>query len=118
MWYSSIKVGITEIDMDHSNIDTMLQLYFANRIPKTYLKQIITSLISHFDHEEEIITNLGRKFPAEHKQEHTRLTNLLKTMLADWEAGKLAGKEFAEEGRTLLLLHVVDFDVPLGEPSI
>ena len=104
--------------MDHSNIDTMLQLYFADRIPKAYLKQIIVSLIAHLDHEEEIIISLGRKFPPEHKLEHIRLANWLKTMLADWEADKLDGNEFAEEVRTLLLLHVAEFDIPLGEPSV
>ncbi|MCK5913950.1 MAG: hypothetical protein KAG12_08710 [Desulfuromusa sp.] len=117
MWYSSIKVGITEIDMDHSNVDTMLQLYFADRIPKSYLKQIIASLINHFDHEEEIIVRLGHEFPAEHKLEHARLTKQLEEMLADWEADRLDGKEFAEAVRALLLLHVVEFDVPLGKTS-
>ena len=117
MWYSSIKVGITEIDMDHSNIDTMFQLYFAGRIPKAYLKQIISSLIRHFDHEEEIITGLGREFPAVHKLEHTNLTKRLRAMLADWKTDKLDGKEFAEKVRALLLLHVAEFDIHLGEST-
>ena len=118
MWYGSIKVGITEIDMDHSNIDIMLQLYFADRIPKSYLKQIIASLIKHFDHEEEVIAGLGHEFPVEHKQEHARLTKQLEKMVADWEADKLDGKEFAEAVRALLLLHAVEFDVPLGKTSV
>ena len=118
MWYSSIKVGIIDIDMEHSNIDTMLQLYFADRIPESYLKQIIVSLINHFDHEEEIITDLGHTFPETHKQEHAHLKEILEEKLLDWEADKLDGKEFADELRVLLLRHVIEFDVFLGETSV
>lgn len=117
MWYSTTKVGITEIDMDHSNIDTMLQLYFSDRIPKTYLEQIIRSLVRHFDHEEEVIAGLGREFPADHKLEHARLSQLLEEMLVAWKENKLDGNDSAEEVRSLLLLHVVEFDIQLGKSS-
>ena len=117
MWYSATKVGIIEIDMDHSNVDTMLQLYFSDKIPKTYLEQIIASLIRHFDHEEKIIASLGQEFPTSHKLEHAHLTELLETKLTDWKAKKIDGKDLAEEIRSLLLLHVAEFDVHLGEST-
>ncbi len=117
MWYSATKVGITEIDMDHSNVDTMLQLYFSGRIPEAYLEQIIRNLIKHFDREEEVVAGLGREFPADHKREHARLTQLLEKRLVDWKADQLEGNELAEQVRSLLLLHVVDFDVALAKPS-
>ncbi len=117
MWYSATQIGITEIDMDHSNIDTMLQLFFSDRIPQSYLEQIIRSLIRHFDHEEEVIAGLGREFPDGHKQEHARLVQLLEEKLVAWKDGSLDGKAFAEEVRSLLLLHVVEFDALLGEPA-
>ncbi len=114
MWYSSVKVGITEIDMEHSNIDTMLQLYFSGRIPEAYLEQIIGSLIKHFRHEEEIIAALGHDFPIDHQREHLRLTRQLESMIADWKAGLLAGKKLAEDVRASLLLHVTEFDIALN----
>jgi len=117
MWYSSVKVGIAEIDMDHSNIDSMLQLYFADRIPENYLGQILSSLIRHFTFEEEVVAELGREFPPEHRQEHQRLVALLEEMTIDWQAGKIDGKMAAEEVRSLLLLHVTEFDVELGKTA-
>ncbi|MBN1956883.1 MAG: hypothetical protein JXQ81_10815 [Desulfuromonadales bacterium] len=114
MWYSATKVGIMEIDMDHSNVDTMLQLYFAGRTPETYLENIIDGLIRHFPHEENVISRLGREFPSEHKVEHQRLSGFLRDMIAAWQAGTKDGKELAEEVRDLLLIHVVEFDVKLN----
>ncbi len=114
MWYSSIKVGIVEIDMDHYNIDTMLQLYSSDRVPEFYLPQIINGLIKHFDTEEKIIAGMGREFPAEHKIEHSRLIQLLNDKLAIWKDGDLVGKDFVEQVREILLLHVTEYDVLLG----
>lgn len=114
MWYSSIKVGIVEIDMDHYNIDTMLRLYSSDRVPEFYLPQIINGLIKHFDTEEKIIASMGRDFPENHKIEHSRLTQLLNEKLTTWKDGSLAGKVFVAEVREILLLHVAEFDVFLN----
>ena len=115
MWYSSIKVGIVEIDMDHYNIDTMLQLYSSDRIPESYLPQIINALIKHFDTEEGIIDRMGHKFPPDHKIEHANLTKTLEAKLVNWRAGDFNGKEFVEDVRQILLLHVAEYDVLLGD---
>jgi len=117
MWYSSVKVGIAEIDMDHSNIDSMLQLYFADRIPRNYLGQILSSLIKHFTFEEEVVARLGHEFPPEHKQEHHRLIDLLEDMIIRWQTGEIDGKTVAEEVRSLLVLHVTEYDVELGKTT-
>ncbi len=114
MWYSSTNVGILEIDMDHNNIDTMLQLYFSGRVPEAFLENIIDGLLRHFVHEERVIIELGREFPSVHKAEHERLSEILEKKVAEWKAKKLDGKVLAEEVRNLLLIHVVDFDVKLG----
>ncbi|OQY17079.1 MAG: hypothetical protein B6I36_09465 [Desulfobacteraceae bacterium 4572_35.1] len=118
MWYSSVKVGIVEIDMDHYNIDTMLQLYSSDRVPESYLPQIISALIKHFDTEEGIIDRMGHEFPQEHKDEHANLTKVLEAKLTNWQAGDLDGKDFVEEVRQLLLLHVAEYDVLLGDGDI
>ena len=118
MWYSSIKVGIVEIDMDHYNIDTMLQLYSSDRIPESYLPQIIRALIKHFDTEEGIIDRMGREFPQDHKAEHANLAKALAAKLANYQAGDFDGKDLVEEVRQSLLLHVAEFDVLLGDGDI
>lgn len=114
MWYSKIKVGILEIDMDHNNIDTMLQLYFAGTVTEAYLENVIDALIAHFDHEEQVIVQLGRAFPPEHKAEHERLVRLLETLIDEWKAKKIDGQELAENVRNVLMLHVAEFDIKLG----
>ena len=117
MWYSATRVGILEIDMDHGNIDTMLQLYFAGKVPEAFLENIFTGLVRHFEHEERIIAELGRTFPADHSAEHKRLQALLAVLLDDWRAAKLTGKELAERLRAMLLFHVTEFDVKLRPDS-
>ena len=117
MWYSATKVGILEIDMDHHNIDMMLQLYFSGRCPDSSLSAVIDGLCTHFLHEEQIIADLGRTFPEEHQQEHERLTAILKEMGSDLEEGTLEGMELAEKIREILLIHVDKFDAPLGQNS-
>lgn len=115
MWYSATKVGILEIDMDHSNIDTMLQLYFHQQAPSGFLENIVDGLIRHFVHEEDIIDRLGHPFPEGHKIEHQRLTGILQERIADWKAGSVEGTALAEEIRSLLLLHVAEYDVKLAD---
>ena len=117
MWYSATKVGILEIDMDHHNIDLMLQLYFSGNCPDSSLRAIVEGLCSHFVHEEEIITDLGHTFPKEHLQEHQELTKSLIEMMGELEDGTLEGMTFAETVREILLLHVDQFDAPLGKLS-
>ena len=114
MLYSSVKVGIIEIDLDHYNIDTMLRLYSSGRVPTFYLPQIINGLIKHFVNEEEIIAAMGHEFPEDHKSEHARLTQVLESKLADWKDGKYDGQKFVEEVREILLLHVTEYDLLLG----
>ena len=114
MWYSRIKVGILEIDMDHCNIDTMLQLYFAGTVTEAYLENVIDALIAHFGHEEDVIVQMGLTFPEEHRVEHQRLIRFLESLIDQWKAGKADGKSLADDVRTLLLHHVSEYDVKLS----
>jgi hemerythrin len=113
MWYSTTKIGIMEIDMDHSNVDTMLQLYFHGQAPREYLENIVDGLIRHYSHEEEVIVCLGYQFPQNHRDEHVRLASLLKRRVDDWKNDRVVGNDLAEEIRAILLLHVAEFDVKL-----
>jgi hemerythrin len=113
MWYGSTKVGILDIDTDHGNIDMMLQLYYSGDVDDNYLEDIVFGLYRHFDHEINVIESLGGIFPQSHKEEHQRLKDHLSLSLDDVKSGKIAGRVLAEEIRSLLLLHVVDFDLEL-----
>lgn len=115
MWYSATKIGIMEIDMDHSNVDTMLQLYLDGQTPREYLGDIVDGLIRHYSHEEEVIGDMGYQFPQAHLDEHVRLTNLLKKRVDDWKNDRIEEKDLAEEVRAILLLHVAEFDVKLTD---
>jgi hemerythrin len=115
MWYGATKVGIIDIDTDHANVDTMLQLYFSGVVDERYLKDIVLGLCRHFDHEVHIIETEGGTFPQRHRDEHERLKVYLNDMLVANKLGELDGQALAEEVRDLLLLHVVDFDLGLAE---
>lgn len=115
MWYSTTKVGIMDIDMDHSNVDTMLQLYFHEQVPQNFIVNIVEGLIKHFTHEEEIVEKMGFDFPRDHRDEHERLTKVLLERVDDWNAGSVGGKDLAEEIRSVLLLHVAEFDIKLAD---
>lgn len=115
MWYSATKVGIMEIDMDHGNVDTMLELYTKDQAPQNYLENIVDGLIRHYGHEEEVIVRLGYEFPQNHREEHARLAKHLRSRIEDWKKGGIDGKDLAEEIRVILLLHVTEFDVRLAD---
>jgi hemerythrin len=114
MWYGSTRVGILDIDADHANIDTMLQLYFSGVVDESYLEKIILGLFRHFDHEIKVVEALGGTFPQRHRDEHQRLKDYLSRALATVKSGGLGGQALADEVRGLLLLHVVDFDLELA----
>ncbi len=113
MWYGATKVGILEIDMDHNNVDLLLMHYFSSPENERYLEQIVQGLLRHFDHEVHVIESLGGEFPQKHRDEHQRLSTFLNKALDEVRLGKRSGHSLAEEIRSLLLLHVVDFDIEL-----
>ncbi len=115
MWYCATQIGISEIDMDHQNIDAMLELCFTGHVPEVALKNVIVGLIRHFKHEEEVIVALGREFPADHQAEHMVLTQYFEELQNDWQEGKMTGKELAETLRIKLLLHVTEYDLKLKD---
>ena len=113
MWYGATQIGIYEIDMDHQNIDTMLEMCLTGHVPETVLKNTIVGLIRHLKHEEEVIAEMGYDFPADHRIEHDQLAEHCLALQDDWEAEKITGKELAEALRVKLLLHVTEFDLKL-----
>ncbi len=114
MWYGATKVGILEIDVDHNNVDLLLLHYFSSPENEGYLEQIVQGLIRHFDHEIHVIESLGGQFPQKHRDEHQRLSNLLQNALDEVGQGKRSGHSLAEEIRSILLLHIIDFDIELA----
>ena len=113
MWYSTTQVGIYEIDMDHQNIDTMLEMCLSGHFPEDVLENTIIGMVRHFRHEEDVITAMGHEFPADHHHEHEQLAKDFLALQKDWQAGKITGKELAEALRVKLLVHVTEYDLKL-----
>ena len=113
MWYSATQIGIPEIDMDHQNIDAMLRLCFSGQVSEAALTSVIVGLLRHFEHEEAVIRDLGHDFPAEHHAEHQKFAETVRALEADWQAGKITGRDLAETLRLKLMSHVMAFDVKL-----
>ncbi len=115
MWYSATQIGISEIDMDHQNIDALLELCFTGHVPEAALKNAIAGLIRHFKHEEKVIIELGHSFPEDHREEHAQLARYITALQNDWLAEKISSKELAETLRIKLLLHVTEYDLKLKD---
>ncbi len=114
LWYSATKIGIAAIDMEHGNIDTMLSMIISNTIEHKLIGRLIDAMINHFQSEENIILNMGRVFPEEHRAEHKKLTEVLLKKKQEWSKGILDALTLAHEIKQVLILHVAEFDKPLN----
>jgi hemerythrin-like metal-binding protein len=115
MWYSATKIGIAAIDMEHSNIDTMLSMILLNSVDSQLIGKLIEALIRHFQNEEEIIRKKGQAFPENHLAEHEKLKDALLIKKQLWEVGELDPLELAQEIKQCLISHVTEFDKLLGQ---
>lgn len=114
MWYSARKVGITQIDMEHENIDTLLRLALDNPEGDLLALKAIDGLSNHLLHEEYIIEEEeGRAFPPLHREAHKRFAKLLKELRLKVVKGELSGAEVALLMIDELEQHVLTYDLLL-----
>lgn len=116
MWHSAAKIGVNEIDMGHANIDYVIRAISNDCGSESLVKQLVPAFIAHIKHEEKTIERMGHEFPDDHRKEHMLLAIVLRSLESDLNENKIDTYKFAQEIRTMLVLHVLDFDVKLLRP--
>ncbi|WP_072906453.1 hemerythrin domain-containing protein [Malonomonas rubra] len=106
VWYGIHKTGIPDIDLEHANIDTYLELARKSGMDETVFNNLIRALTLHFEHEESLCRDLKLNFTDEHRAEHQRLAHLLKLLPYD----EKNPKEHLEFFKQMLISHISDFD--------
>lgn len=112
MWHGAVKIGVNELDLDHANIDYIIRS-ILERCGSDLVIQLVPAFLAHIEHEEKIIAAMDRKFPAEHKKEHRHIAVVLHLLEAERNKNMIDDYKFAQEVKTLLTLHVLDFDTKL-----
>ena len=77
MWYSLMSTGVTELDHQHANIDSIIMLYErAQNVDQEtrWLEMMYFLAQRHFQFEEDYF---GDRFPPEHKTQHVLIIEAL-----------------------------------------
>jgi len=115
MWYSRFSTGVLEVDNQHGNIDSVTMLYendtdAANE--QKWLEMIFNSIRLHFEFEEVLFSN---KMPPKHQEEHRKLADHLRVLLAQREKQEISKLDVVNSIRGLLISHVTEFDSKFKE---
>ncbi len=117
MRYSSYKIGILEIDIQHSNID-----YLLTELAKEGLKKEVSdekfellrnALVHHFDFEEKWSQANNKNFDADHLKSHKELLEKLNELHNQLKNNELNMYEISLTMKMELLKHVQNHDMRL-----
>jgi hemerythrin-like metal-binding protein len=115
MWYSALSTGILEIDTQHGDIDSILQLYENSETvdsEEKWLRVLLTSIEAHFEFEEVLF---GDKFPQDHREKHAELLEVAHRQVALHRSGALQRPTLIGFFRKMLFEHVTTFDDKLKD---
>ena len=115
IWYSRLSTGIFEVDLQHSNIDQLIELLEKSG-DKAKIKESMNILIqaieNHFKYEETRFGENPEKMDQRHLNEHRRILKEYYDM-----ANKIHGpddkgvkKDIVVMLKVVLMNHVKDFD--------
>lgn len=104
--YGLKKIGILEIDLDHSNIDKFLTTAMEVGFEEKSFDKLCNAIIDHFEHEENICKRLKLNMTDEHLEEHRRLTQVLKNL----SYSDKSEEEYLLFFKCLLINHVNEYD--------
>ena len=115
IWYSRLSTGIFEVDLQHSNIDQLIELLEKSE-DKAKIKESMNILIqaieNHFKYEETRFGDSPEKMDQRHLDEHCRILREYHVM-ADKVYGrdnKEIKKDIVVMLKVVLMNHVKDFD--------
>ena len=118
MRYSSYKIGILEIDIQHANIDYLLVELAKDELEKEVSREkcelLRNALAHHFDFEEKWAQTNNKNFDADHLKSHKKLLEKLNELYNQYANNKLNMREISLTTKIELLQHVQDHDMRLN----
>ncbi len=117
MRYSSYKIGILEIDIQHANIDYLLSELVKEGLGKEVSEEkfelLRNTLVHHFDFEEKWAQTNNRNFDADHLKSHKKLQEKLNELHNQFTKNELNVCEISLTMKMELLKHVQNHDMRL-----
>lgn len=117
MRYSSYKIGILEIDIQHSNIDYLLTELAKEGLEKEANEEkfelLRNALVHHFDFEEKWSQTNNKNFDTDHLKSHKKLLEKLNELHCQFTENELNMCEISLAMKMELLKHVQNHDMRL-----
>ena len=117
MRYSSYKIGILEIDIQHSNIDYLLTELAKDGLEKEVSEEkfelLRNALVHHFDFEEKWSQTNNKNFDTDHLESHKKLLEKLNGLHNQFAKKELSLCEISLSMKMELLKHVQNHDMRL-----
>ncbi len=117
MRYSSYKIGILEIDIQHANIDYLLAELtkegLENDVSKEKFELLRNALVHHFDFEEKWSQTNNKNFDTDHLKSHKKLLEKLNELYTQFTKNELSMCEISLTMKMELLKHVQNHDMRL-----
>ncbi|MHC4268612.1 MAG: hypothetical protein ACYSWS_04450 [Planctomycetota bacterium] len=117
MRYSSYKIGVLEIDLQHANIDFLLSELvkeeLENKAKEEIYETLKNALALHFDFEEEWAQKNNKNFDPDHQKSHKKSLEKLNELGNQYTNKKLNMYEISLILKMELLKHVQDHDMRL-----
>jgi len=111
LWYSSFSTGIFEVDNQHGNIDTLVDIIAKSETNYEELLDVLTkTIVAHFEYEENL---LGDRFPEEHHEAHTIFLVEYEEWSQKFKSEDISCEIFTDIIHMKLLEHVRHFDFNL-----
>ncbi|MDP6923174.1 MAG: hypothetical protein R2568_08990 [Candidatus Scalindua sp.] len=115
MRYSSYKIGILEIDIQHSNIDYLLTELAKDGLEKEVSEDkfelLRNALVHHFDFEENWSQTNNKNIDADHLKSHKKLLEKLNELHNQFKKNELNMCEISLTMKMELLKHVQNHDM-------
>ncbi len=118
MRYSSYKIGILEIDIQHANIDYLLTELAKDGLEKEVseekLELLRNALVHHFDFEEKWVQANNKNFDSDHLKSHKELLEKLNELNNQFTNNTMNMCEISLTLKMELLKHVQNHDMRLN----
>ncbi|MCP4252567.1 MAG: hypothetical protein GY775_03990 [Candidatus Scalindua sp.] len=122
MRYSSYKIGILEIDIQHSNIDYLLTELAKEELNKEVSEEkfelLRNALVHHFDFEEKWSQANNKNFDTDHQKSHKKLLEKLNELHNQFKKNELNTCEISLTIKMELLKHVQNHDMRLEAKTV